>query len=977
MKPPARKPIDRSCETELRHKAAVLDAIDIGVYGVDGHGLCTFINRAALDMLGYAEEEELIGRNMHDLIHHTYPDGSHYPQTSCPLLGTLRNGQDVRLDNEVLWRRDGSFFTAEYSSHPLCEEGAVTGAIITFHDMSKKGEAARRLGVQTAVSRILAGSADLEVALTQVLATIGMGLEVQVGAFWVLNKNEQALTAAATWAAPAMQAGDFLEETRSRSWARGVGLPGRVWETRATERIENLPDNPDFLRRETASRAGLTFGFAFPVSFGTRMLGVVELFGRQRHRLDEEYLEHIAMLGHQLGQYLRRKWTETALRENEAKFRTLADSIPQLAWMTDPDGSVEWFNKRWYDFSDTGLEEMKGWGWRDVLHPDYAERVVEGYRAALLAGEPWEDTFPLRGRDGEYRWFLSRALPVRNDTGELVAWLGTNTDITERKRTEEALAAAKEEAEEANRAKSVFMANMSHELRTPLSAVIGYAEMLEEELADMGLADKGLGGEGEEGVLRDLQRIGSNARHLLELINGVLDISKIEAGRMEVHAEDFDAADLVRDIASTVQALIDKKGNRLEITVAADAGRMRTDVVKVRQCLFNLLSNASKFTENGRIVLSLERDPERPGWHVFRVADTGIGMTPEQRDKLFQRFVQADSSTTRRFGGTGLGLSITKAFAEMLGGEIRLDSEAGKGSTFSLFLPEELPRDRETSLAPPHPAAPRSAAPDGGGRAEGGQGEAVMAEGPSDTILVIDDERPMRELLARFLLREGFGVSVASDGPSGLTLARQVKPRAILLDVMMPHTDGWSVLSALKADPELSDTPVIMISSSREKGLAMALGAADYLTKPVDWQKLKTVLFDCCGSATNTALVVDDDDTTRAIVRMTLEEDGWSVVEAPDGRAALERIAEAPPAVILLDLNMPRMNGYAFLRELRANPDWRAIPVIIVSGGELDPAEREKLSGRVQQIVERDGMEPEALVSELREVIGTVRPRAG
>ncbi|WP_237481478.1 hybrid sensor histidine kinase/response regulator [Lichenibacterium dinghuense] len=429
----------------------------------------------------------------------------------------------------------------------------------------------------------------------------------------------------------------------------------------------------------------------------------------------------------------------------------------------------------------------------------------------------------------------------------------------------------------------------------------------------------------------DLRKIEGNARHLLGLINDVLDLSKIESGKMEVFAETFDAAGMVRDVASTVQGLVAKKGNSLDVHVSENVGLLRTDVTKLRQILLNLLSNAAKCTENGTITLSAMRIPGGTGgdWMAFRVADTGLGMTEGQLDKLFQRFTQADASTTRRFGGTGLGLSISKAFGVMLGGDLSVDSAPGEGSTFSLFVPADL-----------------GEASDGGVEgATAGDGEDQVAEpGSRGVVLVIDDDPAQRDLVVRFLDREGFRAVTAADGFAGLQLARTVRPTAILLDVTMPGLDGWSVLSALKADPEVADIPVVMVTFVDERGLASTLGAADYVMKPVRWETLKQVMGRFCGGQ-GSVLVVDDDADMRHHARSVLERDGWDVVEAGDGLDALARVAEAGPRVVLLDLEMPVMDGFAFLQAFRALPECGGVPVVVLTSKDLTRDDRRRLRG--------------------------------
>ncbi|MGI3779739.1 MAG: response regulator, partial [Janthinobacterium lividum] len=621
------------------------------------------------------------------------------------------------------------------------------------------------------------------------------------------------------------------------------------------------------------------------------------------------------------------------------RFRTISNAMPQLSWMTDPHGHVTWYNDRWYAFTGVTQRQMELSGWTVVHHPDHVDRVERTLRASFETGMPWEDTFPLRAADGSYRWFLSRALPIRAEAGDaggtesIIGWFGTNTDISALRDAEQSQALALEEAEAANRAKSLFLANMSHELRTPLSAIIGYAEMLVEEVED---------GAGPDEVVRDIRKVETNARHLLGLINDVLDLSKVESGRMETFAETFDVSDMVRDIAATAEALVRTKENRLEVVLPDDLGSMHSDITRIRQVLLNLLSNAAKFTEKGLITLSVAREagPEGAGWITFTVADTGLGMSEEQMAKLFQRFQQADASTTRRFGGTGLGLSLTKAFGELLGGEVGVRSAPGEGSTFFMRVPASLP-------AAPLPDAAEPQAGTGG----------------REVVLVIDDDATQRELTSRFLERSGYSARVAADGPAGLAMAREVRPHVILLDVTMPGMDGWSVLAALKADPALSLIPVVMVTFLEQRALASTLGAADYIMKPVDWNRLGLVM-DRFRSADGDVLVVDDDADTRLRLRATLEKQGWSVAEAENGLDALEHVASALPRVILLDLAMPLMDGFEFLERLRERPGCGTVPVVVLTSLSLTPEDRRRLRG-ANQILSKGAVSLDELTRKL------------
>jgi signal transduction histidine kinase/DNA-binding response OmpR family regulator len=606
------------------------------------------------------------------------------------------------------------------------------------------------------------------------------------------------------------------------------------------------------------------------------------------------------------------------------------------SWSWDFDNEVLKADEGFRSLFDlpSGEDDLAARDFLARLHPQDEARVMATFQEARETRGEFDLEFRIVTGGGEVRWAVARGTVERRPFGRGLYALGITWDLTERKRHEEDLAAAKMIAEEANRAKSQFIANMSHELRTPLSAIIGYAELLEEEVEDLGSAG--------ETVAEDLVKIEASARHLLSLINGVLDLSKIEAGKMEVEVEEFEVAPLVEEVCGTVQSLMAKKSNAFSAELGPHLGSMRSDPVKLRQCLFNLLSNAAKFTESGEVTLAVERTGESLS---FRVADTGIGMTPEQQDRLFQRFTQADVSTTRRFGGTGLGLALTKAFAEMLGGTVMVESEEGQGTTFTLTLSADL----------------RSPAADGD--------EALPLKAAPDQVLVIDDDPHMRDLLTRFLGRDGLGVAVAPDGEAGLAIAREIRPSAIILDVMMPRMDGWAVLSQLKADTELADIPVIMISMIREKGLAYSLGAADYLTKPIDWTRLKAALDrHRCQPAPGVALVVEGDAATREELHGLLAGQGWEVAEVPDARAARESMGQRRPDLLLVNVEVPEVGGFALLRELRRDPGLRGVPVIALTEGGLAPEERARLRDQVRQIVQTGEDSVDELLAELKRI---------
>ncbi len=525
---------------------------------------------------------------------------------------------------------------------------------------------------------------------------------------------------------------------------------------------------------------------------------------------------------------------------------------------------------------------------------------------------------------------------------------------TKRAQAEEALYRAKEAAEAANRAKSSFLANMSHELRTPLTGIIGYSELLQKEAKFLGYTDLNV----------DLEKIRTAGNQLLALINDILDFSKIEAGKMQLAPEHFDIVTLVQDVVTTAHPLIEKNGNLLKLHCAPDLGTMYADLAKVRQILLNVLSNAAKFTEQGVITIEIMRNRNNDEESIcFRISDTGIGISAEQVMMLFQEFTQANASTTRKYGGTGLGLSLSRRFCQLMGGTISVASEEHIGSTFIVQLPiidsssaiEVIPPSRESTpefQAPPRPTI------------------AQLEHG--STVLVIDDDPVVRELLPRRLSGLGVHVATAANGEEGLRLAKALSPDLITLDVLMPGMDGWTVLTTLKSTPALANIPVIMLTIVDDWKTGFALGAVDYLTKPIDSERL-VELVDLRrrdrivkDSAGDYILIVEDDPSLRELLHRNLDQAGWEALEAPDGRAALAQITKRRPSLILLDLMLPELDGVQVIDELHALPEGQSIPIIVLTAKNLTPAEHQRLNGSVAQILQKGTYSSEELLRNIR-----------
>jgi len=624
---------------------------------------------------------------------------------------------------------------------------------------------------------------------------------------------------------------------------------------------------------------------------------------------------------------------------------SLIRSIVDMLVVLDRDGRIRTLNRPAQGL--LGWSEIELTGQSAGVLFDLSE---EQYRA-------WIETVLASGRAGSPELnFVTRdkrRIPVsvsssvmRDRDGEPAGIVCIARDVTDQHAAQEALLQGKEAAEEANRVKSHFLANMSHELRTPLNAIIGYSELLMEDVPD-------------EGAQADLRKIHASGRHLLELINDVLDFSKIEAGKMELHPEDFEVEPLVREVAETVRPSAEKNGNRVVARCGPEVGTVHADVTRVKQALLNLASNAAKFTQNGEVAIGASRH-SIPGREtiMLEVRDTGIGMTIEQVGRLFRDFQQADASTTRKYGGTGLGLSISRRMCRMMGGDILVQSTPGAGSTFTIQLPC-------APSAQPLPASTKATAT----RAPAGPAEAPL-------VLVVDDDPAVREFMSRFLERDGYRVLTAENGIHALELAREHRPTAITLDVMMPQVDGWTVLAAIKGDPSLADIPVILVTIVDEKQRGYSLGATDYMVKPIDRRRLSELLRSLSGRSAGTLLVVDDDEGSRALVRQAIEREGWTVVEAENGAKALDAVRARAPDAIVLDLMMPEMNGFEFLARLRDRAEWRAIPVVVVSAMDLGEDDRARLRGHVEAVLRKSGQDREGLMQEVRRMLAlSVRVR--
>jgi signal transduction histidine kinase/CheY-like chemotaxis protein len=541
---------------------------------------------------------------------------------------------------------------------------------------------------------------------------------------------------------------------------------------------------------------------------------------------------------------------------------------------------------------------------------------TQGGRGGILFFEQ-----PFRTDKGEEKYLAWQIISLSGEEKIALAW-----DMTSYKQKCDKMLSAKKEAEAASQAKTDFIAHTSHEIRTPLNAVIGYSEMLLDEIEDAEPVE----------VKHDLEKINTAAKHLLSLINSVLDLSKIEAGKMELFNEEFDLANLLMEVGATVETLAKKRRNQLELIHAEDLGNMFGDRTKLREILFNLLSNACKFTENGKITVRVKvTGPEV----TLEVEDTGCGMTEEELKKLFIPYSQVGGQKKKPGMGTGLGLMLCKKLSEMMGGQIFVTSQQNKGTTFTVLLPLVYSaRVRQKTRT-------------------------------SDTVLVIDDDPAVHEIIRHVLKKEQLKIVSAMNGEEGIKLAKECLPLAIILDLIMPGMDGWEVLVKLKEDPQLKEIPVV-ISTADDRATPearLSIKVDEYLVKPINSSLLIAVLNRYRPQAMEkyTLLVVDDDQETRKIVIRIAEKEGWKTLEAANGDLALQTLQQMRPNLILLDLIMPVMNGFEFVQQFRKQEALKAIPIVVLTSKDLSKEERKYLGGFAHKIFEKGS----GGIGELQEII--------
>ena len=637
----------------------------------------------------------------------------------------------------------------------------------------------------------------------------------------------------------------------------------------------------------------------------------------------------------------KQKEAEKALASQEALYRTLIEAAPQVIWVADADGQVALLNKAWHEFSGLTDEESLGTRWAEALHPEDLPDVLAKWERAYTHGETYSGECRFRAKDGSYQTFIFIGTPVRDNSGNIINWVGINTDIADRVQAEIALQEAKEAAEYANRAKSEFLATMSHELRTPLNAVIGFSEILRDEIL-------GTINDEQKEVVLDIHTSGN---HLLAMINDILDLSKIEAGKMELQLENFSIKEAVTEVNTIVTALANRK--QIQLSLEFDqAVSIEADKIKFKQILYNLLSNAIKFTDEGGTVTT--KFEVSSSALLGSVTDTGVGILPQDREKLFQPFTQLDASRTRAHSGTGLGLALTNRLIQLHGGKIWVESEIEKGSTFSFTFPL---RQQEEGV---EVTALEASSP-----------ETATSLSNNRTILVAEDNEQAAQLLGIYLTEAGYQVEYATDGEEAIAKASEIHPFAITLDILLPKKDGWQVLREMKTRPNLQSIPVIIVSVTEERQLAFGLGAVDHLVKPIDKEALITSLRSLklpSRDGSPRVLVVDDDPQTVRLLSTVLTSDGYEVLKVYGGSEAIETAISQSPDLIILDMMMPQVDGFQVIRRLTDDPRTRDIPIVICTALDLTDEDRDRLNGQIQSVIPKTGNVKEELLTAIKRI---------
>ena len=820
-------------------------------------------------------------------------------------------------------------------------------------EIAERGHAERRTAAQYAVAKVLAEAGSLTEAAPRLLQAICETLGWDVGELWQVERFENRLRCVELWHRAGLDVAEFKASSQQTFFQRGEGLPGRVWADGRPLWIADVARDENFPRKKFDAKSGLHAALGFPLLVGDKVLGVMEFFSHDIEEPDAELLAMMSAAGSQIGQFMERKRSEKALDRERYLMRTLMDNLPDRIYFKDLKSRFLRNSRAHLQrFGVESQDQLLGKTDFDFFAREHAQQAFDDEQELIQGGQPItkeeRETWP----DGSVTWALSTKLPLRDESGQTVGTFGISRDITAGKRAEEALRVAKDAAEDASRTKSQFLASMSHELRTPLNSVIGFANILLKNKAGALSASE----------LTFLDRILANGKHLLSLINEILDLSKIEANKMELQIAPTDLGKLVRETVAQQEGLVRERPVQLLADIPDAVAPLPADADKLKQVIINLVGNALKFTERGSVTVRVVTDPQTNLPLRLDVKDTGIGIPQEKLGLIFEAFQQAEAGTARKYGGTGLGLTISQALCRLMGYHITVASEMDEGSTFSVVL----------APVPTVAAGVNSFAAAEKNNLSAGRAPSL----PGRRVLVIDDELDSRTLLCHLIADCGCEVMAASSGAQGLQVARAFHPDLITLDLMMPNMDGWQVVRAIKSDPQLAHIPVVVVSVVGNENRGHIFGAVDVLQKPVAREDFVAALQRNIRAARPRVLIVDDDADARNILAAYMQDEKEvEIRHAGNGHEALALMENFPPDLILLDLMMPVMDGLAFLDALRDDPRFQRVPVVVITAKTLTPAETERLKLETLRVLNKNGTFDGSLKQLLEELFRNIAPK--
>ncbi len=822
----------------------ILSAVSEGIYGLDVNGNTTFVNSIGLKLLGYSLDE-VMGKSQHSLIHYSRMDGSEYPREQCPISQTIQTGTPHREDNEVFWKKDGTPFPVEYTSNPIYQENNVVGAVVTFSDISDRLKAATELQRETDIISLLEKVGDevnkdnsLEDTLKFSLEQICALTHWQIGHVYLFAKDRpDLLVSSKVWhLKDPNKYNKFKEVTEKTTFEKGIGLPGRVIESRKVEWITDVRVDPNFPRNKLSDSLLVKGGFAFPILVQDRVAGVLEFFSEDdfltdTQERDDKFKDAATQIGIQLGRVIERQEMETKLLAEKSRTQAILDNVVDGIITIDEKGFVQSFNPASERIFGYSKNEVLGKNVKFLMPEPYHSEHDSYLKSYLTSGVAKIINI---GREVEGLRKDKTVFPLELAISELYVgedriFTGIVRDISERKQFENQLKKTKEEAESANRAKSIFLANMSHEIRTPMNAVLGYSQIL--------LRKKNL----DQDTKESIQTIDNSGKNLLKLINEILDISKIEAGKTELNITGFDLKVLIDNLSSMFELRCKQKQLHWNVKGPSDSHMVLGDETKLRQILVNLLGNAIKFTESGEVsffVTTLENNQFR-----FDIIDTGNGIPLEAQKKIFDPFQQDEEGSKK--GGTGLGLAISKKYLELMGVDLILKSERNEGAQFQFTL--TLPTSTQNISSNKY--------------------RSVLSLAPNFKVkaLVVDDVKENRDVLSKLLSSTGVEVIEAENGKEGVEKTREHHPDIVFMDMRMPVMRGEEAAKLIQQEFGVDNIKLVSITASAfdlRRQDFLDLGFHDYISKPFKEEQI----FQSLKELLNIEFIYEDENNETAEV---------------------------------------------------------------------------------------------------------------